>query len=66
MKFSYVLYKLKGQEQFCLERIGEWICGGSLMRKIEISKLSTEYDVKRLDLDDVEMIYTFCKKNTVL
>ena len=34
------------------------------MRKIEIDKLSKRYDVRKLNLDDVEMIYTFCKSNT--
>ena len=34
------------------------------MRKIEIRKLSKKYDVRKLNLDDVEIIYTFCKSNT--
>lgn len=34
------------------------------MRKIEIKKLSKKYDVRKLDLDDVQMIYAFCKRNT--
>ncbi len=34
------------------------------MRKIEINKLSKRYDVRKLQLDDVEMIYIFCKNNT--
>ena len=32
------------------------------MRKIEIKKLSKRYDVRKLNSDDVQMIYTFCKK----
>ena len=34
------------------------------MKKIEIKKLSKRYDVKKLNLDDVEMIFKFCKSNT--
>lgn len=34
------------------------------MKQIEIKKLSKMYDVRRIDLDDVPMIYTFCKRNT--
>lgn len=34
------------------------------MRKIEIKKLSKRYDVRKLNSDDVQMIYTFCKRNT--
>ena len=34
------------------------------MKKIEIKKLSKRYDVRRLNLDDVQMIYIFCKRNT--
>lgn len=34
------------------------------MEKIEVKKLSKRYDVRKLNLDDVEMIYTFCKINT--
>lgn len=34
------------------------------MKKIDIRKLSKRYDVRKLNLDDVEMIYTFCKSNT--
>lgn len=34
------------------------------MKKIEIKELSKQYDVRKLELDDVEMIYSFCKKNT--
>ena len=37
---------------------------GILMRKIEIKKLSKRYDVRKLNSDDVQMIYTFCKRNT--
>lgn len=33
------------------------------MGKIEISKLSKRYDVGKLDLEDVQMICTFCKSN---
>ena len=34
------------------------------MERIEIRKLSKKYDVRKLNEDDVEMIYTFCKSNT--
>ena len=34
------------------------------MKPIDIEKLSNRYNVRRLHLDDVEMIYSFCKKNT--
>lgn len=34
------------------------------MEKIEIRKLSERYDVRKLNLDDIEMICTFCKSNT--
>ena len=34
------------------------------MRKIEINKLSKIYEVKKLNSDDVQMIYLFCKGNT--
>lgn len=34
------------------------------MRKIDIEKLSKRYDVRKLHLDDVEIIYEFCKRNT--
>ena len=34
------------------------------MREIDIKKLSRSYNVRKLNLDDVEMIYTFCKSNT--
>ena len=34
------------------------------MRKIDIEKLSKRYDVRKLHLDDVEMIYEFCIRNT--
>lgn len=34
------------------------------MEKIEIKELSKRYVVRRFDLDDVEMIYLFCKSNT--
>ena len=34
------------------------------MRKIEIRKLSKRYDVRKLNSDDVQMIYSFCKRNT--
>ncbi len=34
------------------------------MRKIELEKLSKRYDVRKLGLDDVEMIFNFCKSNT--
>ena len=37
---------------------------GVMMKKIEIKKLSTKYDVRKLNTDDVEMIYHFCKSNT--
>ena len=34
------------------------------MKKIEIKKISKRYDVRKLNLDDVQMIYAFCKRNT--
>lgn len=34
------------------------------MKKIEIKKLSKKYDVRKLNSDDVQMIYVFCKRNT--
>ena len=34
------------------------------MKSIEIKKLSEKYDIRKLNFDDVEMIYTFCKSNT--
>lgn len=37
---------------------------GVMMKKIEIKKLSTKYDVRKLNTDDVEMIFNFCKSNT--
>lgn len=36
----------------------------SILKKIEIENLSKQYYVRKLNLDDVEMIYTFCKSNT--
>ena len=34
------------------------------MNRIDIQKLSSDYDVRRLHLEDAERIYAFCKKNT--
>ena len=34
------------------------------MKKIDIKKISKRYSVRKLNLNDVQMIYTFCKKNT--
>lgn len=34
------------------------------MKKIDIRKLSKRYDVRKLNLDDVETIHTLCKSNT--
>ena len=34
------------------------------MKQIEITKLSTKYNVRKLNTDDVDMIYHFCKSNT--
>ena len=34
------------------------------MKKIEIKKLSKRYDVRKLNSDDVQLLYTFCKRNT--
>jgi len=34
------------------------------MKRIENRKFSGKYDVRKLNLDDVKMIYTFCKSNT--
>ena len=34
------------------------------MKKLEIRKLSNRYDVRKLNFDDVEMVYKFCKSNT--
>lgn len=36
---------------------------GDLVKKIEIKYFSTDYDVRTLGMDDVGMIYDFCKKN---
>ena len=40
------------------------ICGGDIVKEINIKKISKRYTVRKLNLDDVQMIYTFCKKNT--
>lgn len=34
------------------------------MKKIDIKKISKRYSVRKLNLNDVQLIYTFCKKNT--
>lgn len=34
------------------------------MKEIDIKKLSKRYTVRKLNLDDVQMIYTFYKRNT--
>ena len=34
------------------------------MEKIDIKKLSKRYDVRKMNLEDVDMIYAFCKSNT--
>ena len=34
------------------------------MKEIDIKKLSKRYTVRKLNLDDVQMIYAFCKRNT--
>lgn len=34
------------------------------MKKIELKMLSKRYDIRKLDFDDVEMIYAFCRSNT--
>ena len=34
------------------------------MHKIDINKFSNKYDVRKLQHDDVELIYSFCKSNT--
>ena len=34
------------------------------MHKIDIKKFSNRYDVRKLQYDDVELIYSFCKSNT--
>lgn len=34
------------------------------MKNIEIEKISKRFAVRKLNRDDVEMIYTFCKRNT--
>lgn len=34
------------------------------MKKIEIHKLSERYAIRKLNSDDVQMIYSFCEKNT--
>ena len=34
------------------------------VKKIELRMLSTKYDVRKLNEDDVEMLYDFCKRNT--
>lgn len=33
------------------------------MGRLEVSKLSKRYSVRKLNLEDVEMLYTFCKCN---
>lgn len=32
------------------------------MKKIDIKKILKRYSVRKLNLNDVQMIYTFCKK----
>lgn len=34
------------------------------MKQIELRKFSEIYNVRKLDVNNVEMIYNFCKKNT--
>ena len=34
------------------------------MKEIDIKKLSKRYTVRKLNLDDLQMIYAFCKRNT--
>lgn len=34
------------------------------MKIIDIKKLSKNYDVRKLNIDDAQMIYSFCKRNT--
>lgn len=34
------------------------------MKQIELRMLSKIYNVRKLNIDDVEMIYNFCKRNT--
>lgn len=34
------------------------------MKEIDIKKLSKRYTLRKLNLDDVQMIYAFCKRNT--
>lgn len=34
------------------------------MKEIDIKKLSKRYTVRKLNLNDVQMIYAFCKRNT--
>ena len=34
------------------------------MNELELNKLSSKYDVRKLNETDVELIYTFCKSNT--
>ena len=34
------------------------------MHKIDIKKFSNRYDVRKLHLNDVDLIYSFCKSNT--
>ena len=35
-----------------------------MVKEIDIKKLSKRYTVRKLNLDDVQMIYAFCKRNT--
>lgn len=44
---------------------GERICRGAQMKNIDIKRLSKKYEVRKLNLADVQMIYAFCKKNTL-
>lgn len=41
---------------------GERICRGAQMKNIDIKRLSKTYTVRKLNLDDVQMIYAFVRK----
>lgn len=34
------------------------------MKTIELCKLSSKYKIRKLDMNDVDMIYLFCRCNT--
>ena len=40
------------------------VCRDDIVKEIDIKKLSKRYTLRKLNLDDVQMIYAFCKRNT--